>query len=143
MSSIREIVMEDAHSKPPRLWRFSLASLMFFVACLAGYLSGFQLGHKKAMRVIDGVPLIAMTYRIADLTRGTSDTSNSNLQTSDELAELIRTEVVPVSWMNAGGNGQLQAVALKGERHLVVSTHSFVHKEIGDFLEQRREDIGQ
>lgn len=66
---------------PNSKWRFSLASLMFLVACVAGFLSGYRIGHDEGAAAWNSLPVQMRVYNVADvITKHQGDTQSTVLR---------------------------------------------------------------
>ena len=128
--------MDKAHSKPRFLWRFSLAALLFLVACLAGFLSGYRVGHEKGAPEWNPPPIHIVIYDVADVTANGREIEESKLPTSDELVATIKSEVVPMAWKKAGGNGEIRT--MPEDARLIVAAQPLAYEELADFLHALR-----
>ena len=114
---------------------------MFVTACLAGYLTGYKIGHNEGLNIWNVIPLQTITYSVSEIIQNRPDGIEPNLTKPDELVKLIKAEVLPVSWLEAGGNGEIQIAEISGKEHLIVSTNSIVHDKVRAYLEVLREEI--
>lgn len=117
-------------------WRFSLASLMFLIACWAGFLSGYRVGHDKGAAAWNSLPVHVRVYDVADVLANAPGDIQPNLPTADELIASIKNEVLPKTWIGAGGNGEIRI--MPEETRLVVAAHSLTHEELADYLDRLR-----
>lgn len=77
--------------------------------------------------------------RLYDVSRLISDGSSDGLSDPEELLNLIKNHIEPVSWADVGGAGQVDFVDFGHARVLVVSQMRAVHEQVAtllDFLER-------
>jgi hypothetical protein len=111
-----------------RLFRTSLAGLLFLMLLACGYFAGYRRGYLtggQARR--DQAYLIV--YPVGDLTSSPQGVSQPPSMTPDELTALIQEAIAPESWKQAGkGEGELQWFAKNSS--LIVSQTERVHEQV-------------
>ena len=99
--------------KPKQLFRFSLATLLFAMLCLGGYLSGYRVGFdagkqegvNQLVAAVNRPPLIIKSYSVGDLVVS----STTGAADFDSLIDAILVHVAPHDWMENGtGEGEIQ-----------------------------------
>ena len=127
------------HSR--RVWlRFSLATLLFLVFCLAGFFAGFYYGAKAGRSYWRGESQEVRLYNVSDLlSPGGEDTQKREFAA---LIARIQNAVGPSLWREVGGTGYVQVH--NDGMHLEVlcpwKDHRQVKQAIVDLREQRRRD---
>ena len=110
--------------------RFSMATLLFVVLCLCGYLAGHKQGYRDGKALWDIMPLYHKVYLASDLLDSETE--------FDEIMSNIAREVVPESWEDTGGNCTVKAFPEKGS--LVVGANSYVHEEVVKYFKTLRDE---
>jgi hypothetical protein len=115
--------------------RFSIATLLFLMLCLGGYLSGYLVGFDRGKQGAVDATIYVKSYPVGDLI----SPSNSRAAASDfdRLIDAIVTTVSPGQWMEDGaGNGEIQP--FPANMSLVVSQNQSNHEAISAYFEQLR-----
>lgn len=128
--------------KPKQLCRFSLATLLFAMLCLGGYLSAYRVGFdagkqegvNQLVAAVNRPPLIVRSYSVGDLVvpqaTGAAD--------FDSLIDAILVHVAPHDWMENGtGEGEIQP--FPANLSLVISQTEANHQAIAALLAQFRQ----
>jgi hypothetical protein len=119
-----------------RWWSFGVGTLLFLMACVAGYLSGFRLGADEKRTQARKQAFYSAVYDVGDLV---SLDPNATVGASDfdELIELIISTVASETWVENGGP-EAEIRPFPTNKSLVVSNTGAVHEQIADLLAQLR-----
>jgi hypothetical protein len=114
-------------NRPPQRLHFSLATLLFLIACVAGFFAGFRFGYERGHQArVNEIPVSRM-YDVADL--NVDDSGSSSVE------ELITSQVSPESWDDVGGIGTINVVG----DSLMIYQNVDVHERIEALLNQLRQ----
>lgn len=119
-----------------RFVRFSIATLLFLMLCLGGYLSGYRVGYDAGTPAAADETYLVKTYSVADLVvpRIASTALNTDF---DNLIDLIVATVSPNDWMETGtGEGEIQPFPTN--KSLVVSQTQANQAAVAKLLERLR-----
>lgn len=111
-----------------RKLRFSLATILFLMLCLGGYLAGHKQGFQAGKKVWDIIPVHAMVYLASDLLDSETEL--------DDIVAGITSEVVPECWDSEGGNCSVKPFAKNNS--LVVQANAYVHEQVVEHLQSLR-----
>lgn len=128
------------------LFRVSLAGLLFIMACVAGFFSGFRYGQVEKSQQHYLETEIAVDYEIADLVVG--DSPKETQEAIASLTELITSTVSSEMWEQQGGPysavGQTEEVPPHWPvQPLTISASGAVHDEIANLMGQLRRLAGE
>jgi len=127
---------QDTHQKKSRAPRISMATLLFVVLCVCGYLAGHKQGYRDGKALWDIMPVYGEVYLASDLLEDRGPTEvDSEL---DKIVSRIKREVVPECWEDAGGNCTVKA--FPENRSVVVGANQYVHEEIKVHLKTLRDE---
>lgn len=120
-----------------RSWlRFGIGTLLFLMACTAGYLTGFRFGVEEKQEQVRQQTVSTRIYDVGDLVSLDPDAQVS-LADFDSLVDLIVSTVASDSWVENGGpSGEIRP--FPKNKSLVVSASGAVHEELSDLLAQLR-----
>lgn len=128
--------MMAVHSNLKRLFRFSIATLLFLMLCLGGYLSGYRAGFKTGAQDASAARLVVRTYPVGDLVISRAPLPMPRAD-FDSLIDLIVTTIAPETWMSNGvGEGEIQP--FPANLSLVISQTQATHVAIAKLLERLR-----
>jgi hypothetical protein len=98
-------------SRGNRVFRVSLAGLLFITLCACGFFAGYRRGYQNGGRDRrDTVYLVS--YPVGDLTAPPANAVAAAPIAPEKLIALLEAEVAPESWMsNGNGEGELQYFA--------------------------------
>jgi len=98
--------------KPRRWFRFSLATLLFLVLCVAGLLSGYRSGFELGQRAGEDARIVTVNYQVADLVLPLDAAGTPTGTTADfeSLLDVITTTIDPGSWKAVGGPGSIREI---------------------------------
>jgi hypothetical protein len=120
---------------PKRLFRFSIAVLLFAMLCASGFFSGYRIGFDRGR--YDRSQLYVVSYPVNDLVVNPV-TQTATSADFDSLIDLIVTRISPQDWMeNGSGSGEIQP--FPSNLSLVVSQSEENHKAIAKLLAQLRQ----
>ncbi|MCO6045971.1 hypothetical protein NG895_18890 [Aeoliella sp. ICT_H6.2] len=120
-----------------RSWlRFGIGTLLFLMACTAGYLTGFRFGVEEKQEQVRQQTVSTRIYDVGDLVSLDPDAQVS-LADFDSLVDLIVSTVASDSWVENGGPaGEIRP--FPKNKSLVVSASGAVHDDLSDLLSQLR-----
>lgn len=115
-------------SRGKRVFRVSLAGLLFITLCACGFFAGYRRGYQNGGRDRqDTVYLIS--YPVGDLTAPPANGGAPAPISPEKLVSLLQSEVAPESWMSNGkGNGELQYFAQNSS--LIISQSERGHEHV-------------
>lgn len=124
----------DNQFHPKRLFRYSIAVLLFAMLCVSGYFGGYRIGFDRG--TYDRSQLYVVSYPVNDLVVNPV-TQAATSADFDSLIDLIVTGISPQDWMeNGSGSGEIQP--FPSNLSLIVSQTKENHKAIAKLLEQLR-----
>lgn len=124
-----------------RLIRFSIATLLFAMLCLGGYLSGYRVGFdageqegvNQLIASVNRPPYFIKTYAVGDLI-----VSPAGVATFDGLVDAILLHVAPHDWVE-NGTGVGEITPFPPNLSLVISQNEANHQAIAALLAQFRQ----
>ncbi len=122
-----------------RLARFSIATLLFAMLCVAGYFGGYRSGFDSGKADRQAGAFVVRSYPIADLITLDDDKDPATTKTKgmDQVIDLIIATVSHDSWMENGtGEGEIQPFPTNAS--LVISQTQRVHMQVAALLDQLR-----
>jgi hypothetical protein len=119
-------------SQGKRVFRVSLAGLLFITLCACGFFAGYRRGYQNGGRDRrETVYLIS--YPVGDLTAPPANGGSFAPIAPEKLVSLLQAEVAPESWMTSGkGDGELQYFAQNAS--LIVSQSQRGHEHVSTAL---------
>lgn len=119
---------ESTRRKP--LFRISIATLLFLMLCLGGYIAGYRNGFAHGNQKAVDSRLIVKTYPVGDLV------ANNPVAAADfdSLIDLIVATISPADW-TANGTGAGEIQPYPSNRCLVVSQTQINHAKVAELLE--------
>jgi hypothetical protein len=126
----------DARLHEKRAFRFSIATLLFLMLCLGGYLAGYRRGFDSGKQAASDATLFVKTYPVGDLIASRHPFAQQAAD-FDSLIDAIVTTVSPSDWMENGtGDGEIQPYP--SNLSLVISQSQANHKKIVELLQRLR-----
>jgi hypothetical protein len=126
-----------------RVFRFTLATLLFVVLLIAGFLAGlragFQRGYVAGELQRENETPVARVYPVASLVLPTPDSPPENAD-YDTLIDLITSSIAPESWDTVGGPGSIEA--FPASRSVVITQTPPVHERITSLLQNLEQQRG-
>jgi hypothetical protein len=119
-----------------RVFRFSIAALLFLMLCLGGYLSAYRVGFNAGKVAFDSSIMIRRVYPIGDLV-ASQPTAGANPADYDFIIDRIVSTVAPSTWM-AQGSGEGEIQPFPANLSLVVSQNNANHAATAALLERLR-----
>jgi hypothetical protein len=124
-----------------RLLRFSIATLLFLMLCVAGYFGGYRRGFDSGKEERRAITVTIRTYPVADLISPQDPAAAPNdankVKAFDQLIDLIVSTVDRDTWMENGtGQGEIQP--FPSNNSLVISQTNRVHEQVALLLEELR-----
>ena len=126
----------DAPLRRKRVFRFSIATLLFLMLCLGGYLGGYRAGFNRGTQDVASATTFVRTYPVADLLTPKNPAAAATAD-FDDLIDVIVATVSPKDWTEKGtGDGEIQP--FPSNMSLVVAQNQANHQAIADLLEGLR-----
>jgi hypothetical protein len=115
-------------SRGKRIFRVSLAGLLFITLCACGFFAGYRRGYQNGARDRRDMVYV-VSYPVGDLTAPRASTAQPPPIPAKTLLPLPAAEVSPESWKVAGtGKGELQY--FKKNSSLIVSQSERGHEQM-------------
>lgn len=117
--------------------RFGVASLLFLVTCIAGYLGGYNSGMRNGAADQAALAVSTRSYEVGDLIRPLDSPTGWVAVESDydELVDLISSTICSEEWQTGGG----EIRPFPSSKSLVVNCRGVVHDELSRLLKQLRD----
>lgn len=115
--------------------RFGVGTLLFLMACTAGYLTGFRWGVSEKQLQVRRDTIATTVYSVGDLL---SQNKEQFLADFDSLIDLISSTVSSHVWIENGGDiGEIRP--LPSTKSLVVTCDLETHDQLAELLQQLRD----
>jgi hypothetical protein len=116
-----------------RIWlQFGIGTLLFFMFCTAGFLTGYRRGFNAGHEAKSQTRAYAKVYYIKDIIAASEASGGSGTA----LIAYLKATVIPQSWSTKGGPGEIAWYAANDS--IVVSNIQDVHDQLADTLQQIR-----
>jgi hypothetical protein len=135
------------HSSLKRIFRFSIATLLFAMLCVCGYFSGQRSGYRSGFDAglqggEDHARLFVKEYEVTDLVFPRNPSSKGSADYRG-LIELLHTSVAPETWtINGAGRGNVQLSAhtslFTRNASVLITQSQEVHAKIAGLFKQLR-----
>jgi hypothetical protein len=126
-------------SNRKRWLRFSIAALLFFMLCVAGFLTGYRKGYNSGsrQRFLDTISVV--DYDI-ELLLGKDYSSAGMRKSTDQLVHLIKTTCEPEFWAKDPGlsPAEIGLEVSPDFTKLKVTNYGHVQEQVEDVLNQLR-----
>ena len=132
--------------KPRSYFRFGLSTLLFLIACAAGYFGGFEVGKDGGVRYHYLRTVSAHEYQVGDLV-GSDDPEVNTLEATEELVNLILSTIDREQWEQNGSGGKHTITSLPSKQQpdfsardplLLISATGETHEQVQELLRQLR-----
>ncbi|QDV87856.1 hypothetical protein [Planctomycetes bacterium TBK1r] len=130
--------MDDSKSRT-RAFRYSIATILFLAACvagmLAGYRAGFSTGYSSGIEERRSeLPMVTIyefdkIFSESQLTQ--SQLNDAGVGRLDLVVMAIETTIEPDTWEALGGEGTIRPM---GENAIAVKQRPYVHEQISEFF---------
>ena len=125
----------EVQSRKKRAIRYSFAMMLFLIACLCGFLGGYQLGYKSGDNSWHYGKTYVTVYNVADLVTPPKETGRV-----DNTAEDFDSLIAFVDDARADQpQGACRIQPFPTNKSLVVSGNGVVHRRVSTLLKELRE----